>query len=526
MIISLSPELQTRLFQALLCCVEFDNAMRLEGELAKYNRVFERAYAKKEDLVTDTIRYLTPQRLHSIQPVLPLFLKILQKRLGEEDELRYELEELYDLVIFELKEHTKSLVTQPVHTAIDAASPREAISFPSSLSPVPTDSVNDHLLDSDDYKAIERLLMNLLDIKGTSDEAKKRLLRDGGLPDAIINTIHFYEGSSTVATEIIGLTIRWDQQDPRLNYLENLVQHVVREAGYTGNPVETAMNAIIARYNQTRTIKKYRQSSYEAIATRLQEARNASSCKETAHTSSYKIDLSLVIQCNLGPQRKCFTMSFNERFRGFFTFAVACTDRAVLENYVLGSLLWELQKNTPRPTKVHHIPFYTQDIDCSSIEQGNISLQQQILQFFQGKSLRDVFEDRPDDNLAIILWPTGTLPYHFKEIALQFSEAIEQQVRDLAHHRCFLIFWANYGLAPIEPLEISVVLPPFERFEIEHIFDWWDVSLSYQLKEQHISEQDIQHWRKLLAEKVKYHHGYLPWTYHCLLEPLERRGAF
>ena len=529
----LSSELYKRIFQVLLDCEEFDTTMRLQGDLTKYNRIFEYPYETKVKFVESTTNYFIEQSIKKPKnPVFPLFLMALYDTLGEDNELRDELEMLHTLVEIELDEITKSQTSPFVQTAPKTASDTKQIANPS---PPPIDLMNGVFLDRADRKEIIRILVQLLDAKGNDNEGKKYLLRDCGFSDEIIDTFQLNNASGNIAQTIVGRIETWDKPNAELTYLEDFVSTLVEEAGYIGNAVEKKMKDIITRYSDkrklyARNIQKSRhlavlESKDGAIAKQLQEARAVYN-RDPAQGSPYKIDISMIIQCNLGTQRKSFTTSFNERFKGFFTFAVACTDRTVLEKYVLGSLLWELQKNNPRPTKVHQVPFYSQSIDNSTADQGSISLQKQIKQFFQGKSLRDVFEDRRDDNLAVVLWPTNPLPYNFKEIALQFSETVKQQVSDIAQNRCFLLFWAKYGPAPIEPLEISGALPAFERFEVDHIFDWWDVSLSYQLKAQNIPEQDIQQWREILVKRVTYHNGYLPWTYDCLLDPLERGGAF
>jgi hypothetical protein len=532
MIFSLSPELHKRLCQALLYCVEFDNKIRLQGDLAMYNRVFEDTYQNKEKLVTDTVMYLVQQRIRRIRPALPLFLQFLHDILGEDDALRDELEELHALVTYELDEQiAKSHAQTSTKTT-----PLINMMLPPLPSPSlpPPDPINEIFLELADREKIIQITIEIIEIMGSDHEGKKSLLRYSGLPDLLIHTIHFDKAPRNVADQVIGYIERRDKQDVSMACLEMLVLNIVH-MNYKGTEVETTMKKIIERYNTNRKIYAHKEkySRYQALLKpedyvtdqKLQDLRS-SYRGGPPQVSSYKIDVSMILQCNLGTQRMCFTTGFNKRFKGFFTFAVASVEYTVLKEYVLGGLLWELKKNNPRPTRVHHISLYPQSIDFSTVEQGSISIQKQIQQLLGGKSLRDVLEDTQDDNLAVVFWITNNFPYNFKDIALLFSETIKQQVSDSVQNRCFILFWATYGPAPIEPLAVSGALPAFERFEVAHIIDWLDVSLSYQLKEQNIPEQEITYWRAELVKKIKYHNGYLPGTYDCLLEPLERGGAF
>jgi hypothetical protein len=294
------------------------------------------------------------------------------------------------------------------------------------------------------------------------------------------------------------------------------------------------MKEIIVRYNQNRKLHARNVRSHkeyaplkpeeDAIAKQFQAARNTNN--HAPFQVSPKLDIHKIVQCNLDPQRTSFITGFNGYYNGFFTFAIASVEYSVLMNYVLKSLLWELEKRTDRPVMVHHITLYPEHLDLSSVEQGMLSLQKQVSKIFDGKSLQDVLEETQEANLAIVFRMENALPPHFKESARQFSETLKQQVGDMLQNRYLIIFWANHGQAPIAPLDVSVVLPPFERFKVEHVIGWLDTSLRSQLKAQNIPEQDIQQWRERLVEKIKDHDGRLPGTYEVLLESLERGGAF
>ena len=200
----------------------------------------------------------------------------------------------------------------------------------------------------------------------------------------------------------------------------------------------------------------------------------------------------------------------------------------MLKNYVLDSLLLELAEHTSRPNHPpREIYLYLDQLDCSNVKQGTISIEKEVRKWCHGKSLRDLLEDRQDADLAVVLRIEGNMPPNFNDIAMQFSETVKEQVNDILHNRCFVLFWANYGsVSPIEPLAVSVVLPACERLEVGHIIGWLDTWLGGELKSQNVPEQEINYCRERLVEKIKRHDGRLPGTYECLLEPLELGGAF
>jgi len=114
----------------------------------------------------------------------------------------------------------------------------------------------------------------------------------------------------------------------------------------------------------------------------------------------------------------------------------------------------------------------------------------------------------------------------FKQVVLRFSERLKEHVQNILQKRCLVIFWANYGPIPIKPLDVSIVLPTFEQFEVEHVVEWLEIELSNLQKSQRIPEQAIKYcWDRRVA-KVAYHGGSLPGTYESLLEPLELGGLF
>jgi hypothetical protein len=257
---------------------------------------------------------------------------------------------------------------------------------------------------------------------------------------------------------------------------------------------------------------------------RLQEVSGASVVNQPA--STYKIDTGAIIQCNLDKQRTQFINGFHGHYKGFFTFAVTSIEHDVLKNYVIESLIWELNQRTKRPTDVRHVYLYSEHFKSFSAEQGSLDLQKKLEDYFHIPTLNDLIEDNQDTDLVIVLWNMNIPLNNFKHIAHRFSEKLKAHVQDIPLQRCFVLFWAHYGPTPLEPPDISIVLSPFEQFEVEHVVEWLETHLSSVQKSKQIPEQIIKYCRERLIAKVTYHGGNLPGTYESLLEPLELGGLF
>jgi hypothetical protein len=450
----------------------------------------------------------------------------------EDDELRYEFEELQALLEVELR---RKVPSPPALLAPGVAAMTQTTAPP--LSPPPSPDFRDErFLDADEYDYILQIATGLIDTQ--TGAARKRLLMECGFRDKIVSSIDVEGGSSNVAATIVSIAEEWDKFNSAHKYLENLIFAIIKGT-FEGNEVETRLKEIIAHYNHKRNsyrkrapspgydkrlTPEERETSKQLDAALGQYGTHSQISPHTIEISSYKIDTNDIIKLNLHDERRDFIKSFNENYRGFFTFSVTSFYYDVLENYILASLQWELKQRTYRPILFRPITIYLDSLDVN-IEQGNISLQQQIRQFLSGKSLRDVLEDRQDAHLVVVLRNGSPPSPAHKEIAALFSETVKQQVSDIVQNRCLILFWANYGAASIQPLEISVTFPAFERFQTEQVIGWLD-SLSYKLKIQNIPEQDITYWRERMVEKIRYHDGRLPDAYTCLVESLEPGGAF
>lgn len=300
---------------------------------------------------------------------------------------------------------------------------------------------------------------------------------------------------------------------------ENVVQGIRQVLSVAHSTIRHSENTFHPEKHSHNTAMQ--QEKHE-IVKRLQEARDTYSALPQIYP--YKIDISAIIKCNLDEQRMHFIKGFGGKYKGFFTFTVASTEYTVLKGYVVESLIWELKQRTNRPTDVRHIYPDLESLDSTNIEQGSIYLQDRIMGAFQGKTIKDLFEDNQDNNLVIVLWNANTLPQNFKPIADLFAEKLKEQVKNILHNRCLVLFWANHGPAARKPLKLSVALPTFKQFEVEHIVEWLETALSYQLKDQQMPEQEIEQCRERLIAKIKYHKGRLLGTYESLLEPLELGG--
>ena len=312
MISSLSTELHNRLYQALLLCNEFDNTMRLQGDLAKFNRVFERPYGKKAELVTSTITYLTRQRLPGRKAVLPLFLMVLHDMLGKEDELRDEFEELHTKVELELGETTVAH-NSPSQSTVGDVHAMAPVPAYSPASPVMVGSMNGRFLEPEEREEIIQYAIRRIDIKG--NVGRRNMLLACGFYDGIIDSIELNDPPRPVAETMVGLAETWDQPDSTLTYLEKFVLNLVKEASHEGTPIEARMKEIVARYNYERNVYRDRVQSnrfYAAlkpadVAIDKERQRVTDTYRASPQISSLKIDMSKLIKFNLGKQKRCFT---------------------------------------------------------------------------------------------------------------------------------------------------------------------------------------------------------------------------
>ena len=534
---TLSTELYERLFEALLNCEEFENNVRLQefianGELSVYHKWFlkHENETKKEELIDSTIKYLARQRLYGIKPALPLLLAILCNPLTEGDALRDELEDLYNQVEFELLSFYKTPSPSKPVTTTTSPTPHIYHSSLPNLSQIEVTEVIS--LDPSDREWIIRFVDNV--IEHIEHPGRKNLLLNAGIPSVpAINRIQFGGDSRSVAEAIVNLIEARDKPNENLHYLEAFLHHLIETDAREGEEVETKVEALLAKYrNQTfkrRMLSpslKYPDQQYEnqIINQRLQEVRGAIAAHQP--TSTYKIDASAIIQCNLDKQRTHFINGFHGHYKGFFTFAVASIDHDVLKNYVIESLIWELKRRTKRPTDVRHVHLYSEHFSSLSIEQGSLDLQTKLKSYFGIQSFNDLIEDNPDTDLVIVLWNRNISLNNFKHIALRFSQNLKEHVHDILQKRCLILLWASYGPIPIEPLEVSITLPAFEQFEVEHVVEWLETQLSSLQKSEQIPEAIIKYCRERLIAKIMYHGGSLPGTYESLLEPLELGGLF
>ncbi len=546
-------ELCDRLCEALLHCEEFDSDVHIQTliantELAIYHKWFLKLECRtKEERVKSTITYLVRQRLQGTRPALPLFLMALYSTLIEGDALRDELEELHKEVEHELARllHSHNSLSPPL--TIHPQTQMHGSSTPTFVTAVAKDVI---FLDQTDHEWIIECVETVIAPMGI--DGRKNLLRPCDLPDGIIDTINFNEGTRNVAEAMVGLIATRDKLDPNLQYLEVFLRNIVKAASYEKTAVETRIADILANYNQERSrafqnkvfcssvidpenafyaekrshnVRIQREEQY--IWQRLQDARNQYVTQQTS--PKYKIDAGSIIECNLHQQKNKFVEGLNGHYKGVFVFTVASIDRSVLKEYVLESLVWKLKQHIKRPTDpIRPVYLSLEHLDFSSIEQGVHSLQQEFEKQLSVHSLTDLLSDNQRTNLVIVIWHRDIRLDSFKSIALEFTERLKAQVTDILREqeRCLILFWANYGPSPVEPLDIPTVLPTFEQFEVEHLSEWLEHEIGAQLRDQNASEQEIQYCRERLVAKVKYFGGRLPETYEILRHSLELGGVF
>ena len=243
----------------------------------------------------------------------------------------------------------------------------------------------------------------------------------------------------------------------------------------------------------------------------------------------YKIDASSIIECNLHQQKHRLIEGLGGHYNGMFVFTVASSDRSVLKEYVLESLVWKLKQHLKRPIDpIRPIYLSLEHLDFSSIEQGVHSLQQELEKQLSVHSFTDLLSDNQGMNQVIVIWLRDIALNRFQHIARAFSWQLKAQVTDLLREqeRCLILFWANHGPSPIELLEVPTVLPAFEQFEIEHLSAWIEHEVGIQLRDQNVSEQEIKYCREKLVAKVQHFGGRLPETYEILRHSLELGGTF
>lgn len=514
----LSVELYKRLFQALDEFREFDNYQRLCefiacGKLAVYQQWFlENVCKGKAERIEKTINYLRRQRLRGEQLALPLLLMELRSTLVEGDALLGELEELVREVTSELEERdSPPRMNGAVLTASSATMATSRL-------------LNDH------RKWIIEFVNTIIDPMGPA--GRKNLLRSCDFPDHVIDSIDYNkQGTYTIAEEMVGLVESRDKLKSDICYLEVFLTSIMEtDLSIGGIPKNTLLN-IITDYKQARTqvfesITPYngitqhqstllgeRQIYDEYVMQSLKQAREQPQTNPAQ--SLYKIDAGTLIQCNLHEQKACFRLGFDGRYKGAFTFTVAGIDREILREYVIEGLIWELKQHIKRPiAPVRHVYLDQDKLNCSSLEQGVISLQKEIEKQLSIQSFTDLLSE-DQETTVVVIWPLGIPLDSLRYFAQQFSETLKKSVKDILHQqgRCLVLFWATDGT---KSLDIPVALPIFERFDINHLSEWVEYEVSNQLRRQDIPEQEIRHCWERIVTKITGYEGRLPVTYYIL----------
>lgn len=537
MIPALSTEVYSRLFQALQEVEEFETHQQLcefiaTGELAVYHAWFLRhEYQRKEERIEKTIHYLRRQRMQGKQLVLPILLLALCKTLSDGDLLRNELQELAKEVERELKQppfsrKMESLTLETPEFLFHAQNGSSA----SSLAIEP--------LQPDDREWIIQLVSTIIDPMGA--DGRKNLLRSC-CSDERIGRIAFDEGTRNVAEAMIGLLENMDRISSSQQSLERFFSAMIENDYFADHTIIAKLTIIITTYTQKRKQLLNLSRSYNhlhlqvdspaqepiPITQQLQIARDQYQTKPAP--SPYKIDAGTIIQYNLHEQKSYFWNGFDGRYKGIFTFTVGNLDRRILKEYVIEGLIWELKQRIKNPiAPVRHVYLTLEKLDCSSLEQGIVSLQREIQQQLSIKSFTDLLDDDQETNVVLVIWHRDIPPHSLKHVALQFSENLKESVKDLLyqHGRCLVIFWATHGFPASTALDIPIALPAFDQFEVDHLSEWLEYTIRIQLKKHCISEQEIRYCSEKLMEKIRHFEGRLPETYEVLRESLEVGGMF
>lgn len=494
---SLSDNLYQRCFEALCNCDEFASDGKLRaiferGELATYQKWFlEHTFDTTDARVKNTITYLVRQRLQGVRPVFPLLLAALRDALFEGDALRDVLDGLLDEVQKELG-----------RSATESGEIR-----------------GDFLRNSDRDWMIKTV--NAV-ITFMSPEGIKNLLR-GSLSDDLIDRINYKDGSLNIAESIVAMLAQQDKlNSPYYHDLYTFLTNLVELDTIRYTETEKKIREWLLNYDQ---FKSTAQNMQQSVMMRLNHSLAHTQSGKAPGPSKHKIDLNTLIRYNLDVQQIRFIDSFNERYKGALVFAVACIDRVILEEYIIGRMIWELNQRTGRRAEVvSDIYLINECTDFSSIERTTCSIQQQIEARFAGESIAYLLSKNRETDLVIVVWHDQIPSNRLKEAALLFWRKLEEQISDVlrSQGRCLILFWATFGTPPVNPLDPVIALPTFQKFEIDNLKDWLEIKVKPQLRKRHVPEPDINAYLDKLIAKITTIKGNLPWAYTYLKQPLER----
>ncbi|MCP4542431.1 MAG: hypothetical protein GY832_35355 [Chloroflexi bacterium] len=313
-------------------------------------------------------------------------------------------------------------------------------------------------------------------VRGLPDVIRMKIHRNSANRVDVMNIVSECLGYSNGLEELIDVVRFYEGDSIGMQEVEKIVLHIA---------------SVLQEHHQSHSQKHNQISDWLAQARQGQFKLQS----ETAQ-QRHKVDKNIIVQFDL----ESLIAEFHRcsGYEGSFSFAVG-GPYVVLEHYIIQRILQELKNKTQNPYKRINISLYQGDVSI-----GTDVINRKLTVSQDCRQVCDLLADDAPIDIVMVVWNHNIPSKDMSRIATAFWSKANAQVTPLLRKksRCFVVIWANVGVAP---LDAFVMLPVPDPLDTDNLAQWF----RGRLRQLALSDDEINRYLARLAS----HHGDLVGTY-------------